>query len=258
MTKWRDLNGGQRIKRATTWSVLIVAVFAAVVSYSHIRDLALTNGYDTLTSYLLPLSVDGLIVGTSFMLLTAGREHLRASVARCGLWLGIGATLAANVAYGLPHGVSGALTSAWPAVAFIVIVEAWMQLQKKKPAKHAEAGPTQRHADKPKPPKSTVNKQKTSRGGHAAGSRTVSELPPPPHTVSIVNGTAPEPGEVPTPYRIAKELKCGHAKSVELHNIMKQDGVSLKQAIKIREDRKKVKNGTSNATSLRVPAVPLS
>jgi hypothetical protein len=35
------------------------------------------------------------------------------------LWLGIAATLGANVAYGVPSGPLGALVSAWPAVSFV-------------------------------------------------------------------------------------------------------------------------------------------
>jgi hypothetical protein len=44
------------------------------------------------------------------------------------LWLGIGATIGANIAYGAGYGLLGALISAWPAVAFIGAVEIAMQL----------------------------------------------------------------------------------------------------------------------------------
>jgi hypothetical protein len=43
------------------------------------------------------------------------------------LWLGIGATVGANIAYGAGFGLLGALISAWPAVAFIGSVEIAMQ-----------------------------------------------------------------------------------------------------------------------------------
>ena len=122
----------ERIARATSITVGFVALFAAIVSYLHIRSLALDHGYDVFTAYLAPFGVDGLIVGASLMLLIAYRARLRAPVARFALWLGIGGTLAANVAYGLPHGVVGAISTAWPAASFIVIVEAWIQLQKRK------------------------------------------------------------------------------------------------------------------------------
>ena len=44
------------------------------------------------------------------------------------LWLGIGATIGANIAYGAGYGLLGALISAWPAVAFIGTVEIATQL----------------------------------------------------------------------------------------------------------------------------------
>jgi hypothetical protein len=43
------------------------------------------------------------------------------------LWLGIAATIGANIAYGAGYGLLGALISAWPAVAFIGSVEIAMQ-----------------------------------------------------------------------------------------------------------------------------------
>jgi hypothetical protein len=39
------------------------------------------------------------------------------------LWTGIGATVAANLAYGLPHGWLAAVISAWPGAAFVGVVE---------------------------------------------------------------------------------------------------------------------------------------
>ena len=48
-------------------------------------------------------------------------------LARFMLWLGIAATMGANIAYGAGYGLLGALISAWPAVAFIGSVEIAMQ-----------------------------------------------------------------------------------------------------------------------------------
>lgn len=49
------------------------------------------------------------------------------ALARFMLWLGIAATISANIAYGTGYGLLGALISAWPAVAFIGAVEIAMQ-----------------------------------------------------------------------------------------------------------------------------------
>jgi len=48
-------------------------------------------------------------------------------LARFMLWLGISATVGANIAYGAGYGLLGTLISAWPAVAFIGAVEIAMQ-----------------------------------------------------------------------------------------------------------------------------------
>jgi len=53
------------------------------------------------------------------------------------LWLGIAATIGANVAYGAGYGLLGALISAWPAVAFIGSVEIAMQQVRRARVPHA-------------------------------------------------------------------------------------------------------------------------
>jgi len=52
-------------------------------------------------------------------MLHAARRQAPVTLARCMLGLGVSATVGANVLYGLPSGVIGAIVSAWPAVAFI-------------------------------------------------------------------------------------------------------------------------------------------
>ena len=78
---------------------------------------------------LLPLSVDGLILAASLVLLHEARNDRDApALARFMLWLGISATIGANIAYGAGYGLLGALISAWPAVGFIGTVEIATQL----------------------------------------------------------------------------------------------------------------------------------
>jgi hypothetical protein len=73
--------------------------------------------------------VDGLILAASLVLLHEARNDRDApGLARFMLWLGIGATIGANLAYGAGYGLLGALISAWPAVAFIGAVEIATQL----------------------------------------------------------------------------------------------------------------------------------
>ncbi len=123
------MTGDRLIRLATAGVVLAVAAFAAVVSYSHIYDLGRTHGQSGTAARLLPLSVDGLILAASLVLLHEARNRRQGPpLAWCLLTLGVGATVAANVAYGLGYGAVGALVSAWPAVGFIGSVELLMGL----------------------------------------------------------------------------------------------------------------------------------
>ena len=100
---------GDRVIRFTTAAVVCaVAAFAAVVSYSHIYGLGRAHGQDGTAARLLPLSVDGLILAASLVLLHEARNDRDApALARFMLWLGIGATIGANIAYGAGYGLLG-------------------------------------------------------------------------------------------------------------------------------------------------------
>jgi len=114
--------------RRTVYSVVgAVSLFAAANSYNHIYSLARSVGQDTLSAALLPLSVDGPILAASVVLLSRAREHRSAGALPYAVLLsGVLATLAANVACGLGHGIAGAIVSAWPALAFVGTVEMLM------------------------------------------------------------------------------------------------------------------------------------
>jgi len=130
--------GDKVIRSATAAVVCAVAAFAAVVSYSHIYGLGRAHGQDGTAARLLPLSVDGLIVAASLVLLHEARNDRDApGLARLMLWLGIAATIGANIAFGARYGLLGALISAWPAVAFSGAVEIAMQQVRRARAPHA-------------------------------------------------------------------------------------------------------------------------
>ncbi len=102
-------------------SVLAVAAIAAVVSFLHIRHLALTHGGDRWSSALLPLAIDGAVVAATMSMIQA--RGFWKGWARCLLILAVGLTLAANMAYGWAHGPWGGILWAWPAVAFFGCAE---------------------------------------------------------------------------------------------------------------------------------------
>jgi hypothetical protein len=141
------VTGDRVIRFATAAVVCAVAGFAAVVSYSHIYGLGRSHGQDGTAARLLPLSVDGLILAASLVLLHEARNGRDApGLARLMLWLGISATVGANIAFGAGYGLLGALISAWPAVAFIGSVEIAMQQVRR------ARGPLADQAGQPVPP----------------------------------------------------------------------------------------------------------
>ncbi|HZR50088.1 MAG TPA: DUF2637 domain-containing protein [Streptosporangiaceae bacterium] len=140
---WRrqHLDGDTVIRIVAASAVLGVAVIAAVVSYSHIYDLARHHGESGTAARLLPVSVDGLIASASLALLHAARNRIDAPwMAYLMLWLGVGATIAANVGFGLPAGWLSAVIAAWPAAAFVGSVEMALMLARNRRRAAADSG----------------------------------------------------------------------------------------------------------------------
>jgi Protein of unknown function (DUF2637) len=114
------------VRRVTTTSVLAVAVVAAVASYEHMRALAELAG-EGWRSWLLPVSVDGLAVAASMTMLVRRRSGERGgALPWVALLLGLGASLAANVAAAEPT-VVGRLVAAWPPVGLLLSYELLLQ-----------------------------------------------------------------------------------------------------------------------------------
>ena len=124
------MNAADRIIRwSTALAVVGVAVVAAVVSYEHASHLVREHGESDWTGHLIPLTVDGLIYASSMVMLDSARRGARVpALARWLLGLGIVATLAANVAHGMGHGIIGAGVAAWPAVALVGSYELLMMI----------------------------------------------------------------------------------------------------------------------------------
>ena len=104
----------------------LVALVAAVASYTHMRTLAAEHGQAWL-SWFIPLSVDGLMVVASLVIIVARRTGGRSVLAWLALSVGVAASLAANVASAGSDLVSR-LVSAWPPVAFAVTFELVLRL----------------------------------------------------------------------------------------------------------------------------------
>lgn len=135
------------IRWSTAFTVLGVAAVAAVASYEHAYDLVRAHGESGWTARMVPLTVDGLIYASSMVMLNAARRSIPVpALARWLLGLGIAATLAANVAHGLGHGLVGASVAAWPAVALVGSYELLMMVIRSSQMPASTSG-TRRDAD---------------------------------------------------------------------------------------------------------------
>jgi hypothetical protein len=112
--------------RTTVLAVIAVALVAAVASYDHQRSLAEMAGEDW-RAWLLPVSVDGLVLVASHTMLVRRRARQSGGVlAWAALLLGLTASLAANVA-AAEATLIGRLVAAWPPVALLFSYELLMQ-----------------------------------------------------------------------------------------------------------------------------------
>lgn len=117
------------IRITTAAAVAMVAAVAAVISYRHAYELVRAHGETGVTARLVPFTVDGLILAASMLMLNASRRNQPAPpLARWCLGAGIVATIGANLAHGIGHGLIGALVSAWPALALAGSFELLMTL----------------------------------------------------------------------------------------------------------------------------------
>ena len=110
-----------RVRWAAVGTVLTLAGVAAFMSYGHLRAVAESQGQDA--AALFPISVDGLIVAASLVLLVQRRGgQPGGALPWAGLLLGIAATIAGNVASAEPTTVAR-LVAAWPPIAFAISYE---------------------------------------------------------------------------------------------------------------------------------------
>ena len=122
---------GWATRATTVGAVLLVAAVAALVSYAHMQEVAERAG-EQWRAWLLPLSVDGLVVAASMALLTRRRAGLPGGrLAWVALLGGVGASLAANIAAAEPT-ATARVVAAWPALAFAVAFELLLQ-QRREP-----------------------------------------------------------------------------------------------------------------------------
>lgn len=110
------------VRVVTVIAVSVVAAVAAIASYVHMHELADKAG-EQWRAHLIPLSVDGMLVAASMVMLVRRRAGEKAgALPWIGLVLGLIASLAANVAAAQPTPLSW-IVSGWPPLALAISFE---------------------------------------------------------------------------------------------------------------------------------------
>jgi hypothetical protein len=100
-----------------------VAGIAAWSSYSHMVGVALHYGERPEVAYVLPASVDGMLIVASVAMADDKRTGRKVrNSARFAFVAGVAASLAANVAHAQDT-IGARIVAAWPAVALLLVVE---------------------------------------------------------------------------------------------------------------------------------------
>jgi len=192
------------IRIAAAVTVLGVTGIAAVISYQHIYELAVRYGETGATARALPLTVDGLILMCSLVMLDSARHGERApGFTWVLLGSGIIATMAANVAHGIDHGWGGAITAAWPAAVTVGSFELLACLIRRSTRVHEAADPAAAHSPtgtRPDPHPGTLPAPSTDPGTDpAAGTPAGTPQPAPAPVPDDAPESAPVPDAVPVP-----------------------------------------------------------
>jgi len=112
----------------------VVALTAAVISFSHVRRLALDAGETPLAAWLLPVSIDGAIVAAVAVILADSRAGRRpAGLTWVLLTLGLAGSLAANIASAEPT-VTARAVAAWPPLGLALGIEVLASLVRRQRA----------------------------------------------------------------------------------------------------------------------------
>ncbi len=128
-----------------------VAVSAAVISYSHVMELARRAGETRMATWLLPLSIDGAIAAAVAVILADSRAGRRPrGLTWLLLALGLAASLAANIASAHPT-VTARAVAAWPPLALAVGVEVLAELARRTSTSPSQAAQSDRQQVRTRP-----------------------------------------------------------------------------------------------------------
>ena len=135
------MTGDRLIGGAATVVLCLVAGSALTVGSARTYALAKGHGMDGTAALLVAMSLGGLIVGASLVLLREERGPWVPGTAEGMQLLGLAVMAAADIVSGAQYGLLGAIISAWPAVAYFGATDMVLELVHRSRKRRREARP---------------------------------------------------------------------------------------------------------------------
>ncbi|GAB3785180.1 DUF2637 domain-containing protein [Nocardioides ungokensis] len=211
--------------------VAVVAMTAALISFSHVRALAIRAGESELASWLLPVSIDGAIAAAVAVILADSRAGRRpAGLTWLLLVLGLAGSLAGNIASAEPTMTARAV-AAWPPIALALGIEVLAGLARRiedtSPAVQSLPAPTDAAASQSDDRPTAERAHRPIRAGTGTGgaAKAADRQPSPSDTEAVamirqLDAAAPA-GRV-SRLQIQQRLGCGGSKAARLATIARR------------------------------------
>jgi hypothetical protein len=145
----RNSHTDRWISRAAAATVAALAGIAGAISYSHMRQLAVDHGQAGWHAHAFPLSVDGIEIVASLVLLADRRAGRKSGwLPWAALAIGTAGSLAANIATAEP-GIISRVIAGWPALALLIAVKLLSGMLDHHASSHAASPSPARPARRP-------------------------------------------------------------------------------------------------------------
>lgn len=127
MSLYVESKSDKRIRQTASVTVLILAISSGVLSYNALRELAIKSGIDPMLAFLFPITLDGLILAGSLLILYFAVRGKRSGYGLFLTALGVIASIAGNVVIS-PNNLTYQLLHATSPIVLFLSLESLMIL----------------------------------------------------------------------------------------------------------------------------------
>lgn len=146
MSLYVESKSDKRIRNTASVTVLILAISAGVLSYNSLRELAIKSGIDPMLAFLFPITLDGLILAGSLLILYFAVRGKRSGYGLFLTALGVIGSIAGNVVIS-PNNLTYQILHATSPVVLFLALESLMILLRAR-SRNAQEAAEKAEADK--------------------------------------------------------------------------------------------------------------